>query len=223
MKCENIKLLLMDFFYEEISEKEKTILQQHLQDCAICRQEFQTLKETSSILKKWENVNPDMNFVFVTEKNTIWQKLKEIFSFPPKKVAYGFVFGFVSILLLLAVMNTEIKYENGNFSLRMSIFPTKSEPQRDKLDEDLITQLQTQNIQLMNHLIQQSERRQQEQFLSTLARLSRDMETRRINDLQLVGVGLDEIEKSIYSKIERRTNNQLSSLMRYINAQQQNK
>ena len=54
MKCSDAKILLMDFLYKEISDENKKLLKEHLSTCAACGQEFQSLKDTSKILKKWE-------------------------------------------------------------------------------------------------------------------------------------------------------------------------
>lgn len=220
MKCDDVKALLMDFLYEEISDEDKKLFQTHLSNCDSCRQEFQSLKQTSNLLQQSEDVEPKLNLVFISETKSFWNAVKQKFSVSPKKLIYGVAIGFASIILLLSLTNTEVSYQNGDFSVKMSILPRKLKPQNETINEDVIARLQQQNISLINKLIQQSEERQRQQLFSTLAQFSDDFENRRTADLQLVGVGLDEIEKSIYSRLEKRTNSQFNNLIRYINAQQ---
>ena len=210
----------MDFLYDEISDENKKLLQTHLSLCQSCREEFESLKETTQILQQSNEVEPNFNMVFVSETKSIWAGLKDVISFSPKKIAYGFAIGLVSVLLILSLTNLEITYKNGNYSLKMSIIPTKTEQQKEIINNEVIAQLQQQNLQLMNTLIQNSEERYRKQLISTLAQFSRDFDSRRANDLQLVGLGLDEVEKNIYSRIEKRTNSQLNNMIKYINAQQ---
>lgn len=220
MKCNDIKLLLMDFLYDEISDEDKKIVKNHLSHCTVCQKELKSLKQTSTTLQQWEDVDPKLNLVFVSEIKSTWSIIKEKLSVSHKKFAYGFAIGFALILIFLSFANTEISYNNGNFSLKMSIMPRKTEQQNDTMNNELIAQLQQQNIQLMNKLIQHSEDRQRQQIMNTLAQFYHDLENRRATELRLVGAGLDEIEKNIYSKLERRTNNQFSNLIRYIDAKQ---
>ena len=219
MKCKDVKILLMDFLYDEISNENKKLLQTHLSFCQTCREEFESLKEASHILQQSEEVESNLNLIFVSETNSIWEALKEKFSYSPKKLIYGFAIGFASILLLLSLINTEVNYENGNFSVKISLLPRQAERHEDAISEEVVVQLQQQNLQLLNTLIQQSEERQRKQLITTLSQFSRDFDNRRATDLRMVGVGMDEIEKSIYSRLEKRTNNQLNSLIRYIDTE----
>lgn len=222
MKCDESKLSLMDFLYDEISAEDKAVLLDHLSKCTLCREEYQSLKATSTALRQVEAVEPNLNLVFVSETKSIWSGLKDKFSFSPRKIGYAFAFGFVTVLLLFSIMNTEIFYEHGKFSMKMSLLPRKAEaPQQNVFDQEArLVQLQQQNIQYMNTLLSQSEERQRQELMAALRQFSRDFENRRSHDLRLVGAGLDEIEQTIYSRLERRTNHQLNNLIRYIDAKQ---
>jgi len=222
MKCEDIKLLLMDFLYEEISPEDKQILKTHLNGCAQCREEFLALRETSGILQKWEEVEPNLNFIFIKEKQSLLGRLKENLSFSPRKIVYGFALGFASVILILSLVNTELTYREGHFSLKMSIFPRKAEqaPGSTFNQEELVAQIQQKNMQYINQLFEQNERRQQQQLVSSFTKFSRDFENWRTTDLRLMGAGLDEIEKNLYLRLDRRTNDQLNNLIRYINENQ---
>ncbi len=223
MKCDDVKLLLMDLLYNEISEENEAILQNHLSDCVSCREEFESLKNTSGILQKWEEIDPKLNLVFVSDKKSIIDGLKDKFSFAPKKLAYGFALGFVTIIVLFSLANTEISYKDGDFTLKMGIFKnTTEQPQLSaEIQQALMAQVREQNAQLMNQFIQQSEQRQQQELAATLAKFSREFNYQRTNDLKLVGAGLNEIEQKLYLQLEKQTNDRFNNLIRYINQNQE--
>ena len=220
MKCEDAKLLFMDFLYDEISTKDAAELKAHLAECEGCRLELQSLKQTSQIMKHAEDVDPKLHLTFVSETRSIWDGLRA--RIRPLKIGYGLAIGFASVLLVLSIINAEINYRDGDFSLKMSLMPRQAAPQTEAIydQEQRITELQQQNLQLMNTLLQQSEQRQRRELINALAQFSQDFDNRRSADLQIVGVGLDEIEKSLYSKLTRRTNSQFNELIRYIDAKQ---
>ena len=77
MKCDQMHSLMIDYLYDEISDKNRGILESHLATCEKCSAEINTLKSTSKILQKWEDVEPDFNLVMVSEKVTWLNNLKE--------------------------------------------------------------------------------------------------------------------------------------------------
>jgi len=225
MKCDTIHPLIIDFLYDEITEENKKILQLHLKKCAKCREEVESLKSTSNILQKWEDVEPTFNLVMVTEKVSWTNNLKEQFQklFPkPKKIAFGFAYGFIGIFLLLALANTEISYQQGNFKMSMGLFSKQSGQEQVEanamLTNQLVEKLQQENYYLMKTMMEQSEARQQKQWQSSLVQFNQNLEQQRIQDLRLIGSGLNNFEKNTYKKIER-IDNSLYELFRPVNAQ----
>jgi len=138
----------------------------------------------------------------------------------PRKIVYGRAYSVVGVLLLLAVANTEISYRQGEFNVRLGLFskPTP-QPTTDNLaTQQLLERLQKDNYILMSSLIQQSETRQRKEIASVLIQLRQDVERQRVEDLSLVGFGLDNVEKNTFRQI-RRTDNSLNELIRLISAQ----
>ena len=222
MKCDQAKLLFMDYLYDEITDMDLKALQRHLDECNQCQHEYQALKQTSDTLQQSEDVEPRMNFVFVREHESIWQRVRRHLLPQPRRWGLAFALGLAGVLLVCALFNTEIHYWDGDFSLRMSIWPQQRADGLYSAQEvqAMLTRLRDENIQLTQRLIQQSEHRQQQQLASSLIQLSREFEAKRASDLQLLGAGLGEVEQSIYHRVERKTSNQLNDLMRYISAQQ---
>jgi hypothetical protein len=220
MKCSDTKIYLMDLLYDEINEEDNILLKNHLSDCSTCREEFESLKKTSNVLQQWEDVEPNLNLTFVKESASFWEMLKEKFAFSPKQAAIAFSLGFAFVLLVLSIFNTEISYQNGNFAMKMSLVPRKEELKTAPLTEHQLAQIQQYNIGLINNLITQSETKQQQHLISTLTAFSKEYDSRRSNDLQLVGVGLEQVERNLYTKMQQQINNQHNNLIRMINTQQ---
>ena len=225
MKCDLIHPLIIDFLYDEITGENKKILKLHLNKCDNCREELESLKNTSTILQKWEDIDPDFNLVLVTEKISWFNNLKERFQkfFPKqKKIAFGMAYGLVAVFLLLALANTEISYQQGNFKMSMGIFSKQAEKSQlepnDILTNQFVEKLQKENYYLMKTMIEQSEASQQKQWQSSLVQFNRNLEQQRIQDLNLIGSGLNSFEKNTYKKIER-IDNSLLELVRPVNSQ----
>ncbi|MDZ7375476.1 MAG: hypothetical protein ONB13_02540 [candidate division KSB1 bacterium] len=72
---------------------------------------------------------------------------------------------------------------------------------------------------MMTTLIQQSEARQRQEFAANLLKLKKDIERQRLEDLHLVGLGLEDIEQKTVKKIER-TDRSLNEFIRLISGQQ---
>lgn len=224
MSCKEMRSLLMDFLYEEISAADRELFLGHLATCKSCQQDYIDLRRTSRMLQEWEDVNPDFNFIVVNEKSHWANYLKDLLAklIPrPRKLVYGVIGSLVGIFLLLAAANTEISYQSKEFKLRLGLFqkPTSATSSADYLaTQRLIEQLQQENYLLMTSLIQQSEARQRKEMASAFIQLRQDIERQRIEDLNLVGLGLDNIERNTYHRIQK-TDNSLNEFIRLINAQ----
>ncbi len=60
MNCEKIKAQLSAYIDGEASKRHSVLIRKHLTACADCRYEEQSLRETSRLLKNWEDVRtPD--------------------------------------------------------------------------------------------------------------------------------------------------------------------
>lgn len=223
MKCNDLKPLFMDFVYDEISDEDRQLLMAHLSTCESCQREMESLKQTSHILQQWEDVDPDFNVVMVTEKESRLNRLTVgVRRLLPKKkkIAYGFAYLAVAVFLLLAIANTQISYRRGEFDLRMGLFSKPSSRQNaDRyLTREFVEQLQQENYYLMTSLIEQTEAKQRKEMASAILQLRQDFERKRLEDLNLVGVGLNNIEQQTIRQL-RKTDNSLNELIRYIHAQ----
>jgi len=223
MKCNEIKPLFMDFLYNEITKEDQRLFEAHLSQCESCQKELESLQKTSNILQQWEDVDPDFNVVMVSE-NVSWvslvkQRLNQFFPVP-KKLAYGFAYAAAGIFLLLAIANTEISYRQGEFKMSMGLFskPASQQQPENVLTQEFLNQWREDNYYLMSSLIQQSEQRQRKERTSNILQLRQEFARQRIEDLNLVGLGLDNIEQTTVRQLKR-TDSNLNELIQLINTQ----
>ncbi len=226
MKCEEVRPFLIELLYDEIADEDRELVRAHLSHCEKCQAEFASLKSTSNILQKWEEVDPQFKLVLVTETESWTSRLKELFGKIIPDPGLGLRrFGYVlaGVFLLLAIANTEISYQNGNFRIRMALFPAKQEMTPTGLTtaqtEALIKKIQQENYYLTQSLIAQSEARLRNEWAASLTELNKTYEQQRLKDLQLIGSGLVNLERNTFQRIKN-TNNSINELLRYISAPQ---
>ena len=75
MSCDISKEQLMDYLYEELSEKKHLEIQQHLDTCSACRQELASLQTTSRIMQTWPNEEPSEKLKFVQQPTRLSEYL----------------------------------------------------------------------------------------------------------------------------------------------------
>lgn len=222
MKCDQLRPLMIDYLYDEISDEDRKLLNSHLKECEKCRAELESMKSTSQILQKWEDVEPGFNLVIVTKNVSWFENIKERLksSLPaPKKIGLGLAYGLVGIFLILAIGNTEISYQQGNFKMRIALFSKPTAPVQNQISAEtthqVLQKFRQENLYLMKTMIEQSESRLRKEWATTLTDFNQNLEQQRIRDLQLISAGLFDIERNTYKKIQR-TDNSINELMRYI-------
>ncbi len=223
MKCDQLRSLMMDYLYDELSDEDRQRLESHVMTCAACRQRLAAFQQTSAMLQQWDDVDPDFHVVMVAPKPSLLDRAKQwlaapTFNFP--RLAQGVAAAIAVAFLILAIANTEISYRSGEFSFRVGFLPRpKQLPAADPmLTQQTIERLQQENYYLMTTLIQQSEARQRQELAANLLKLRKDLERQRLEDLHLVGLGLDNIEQKTVKKIER-TDRSLNEFIRLISSQ----
>jgi len=210
MTCETAKNYFMDYLYNEISADQQQQLEAHLRECRTCQQEIADLKTTSGVLQQWEAVNSPVNLVFTTEQHSFWQDIREKFRHLPqlnwsrrKWVAYGLGVA----LVLLSLINLEIRWNKDDFTLKMSLWPS---PTADTASGNLVTQselkaLQQEQFLLMNQLIEASTEKQRQEITKLLITFARDVERQRESDLKLVGTSLEQLQFQTHRELNRAT------------------
>jgi Putative zinc-finger len=220
MTCDDSKILLMDFLYNEIAPEAEELMRAHLQNCAACRGEYEALSRTSLTLKAWENEDPRLHLTFVRESSSWLGALKEKF-FPaaaPRwgtlaSVAAGVVLG---VLFISALLNTEISFNNGNFTYRTSLLPRQTPTAT--VDSQLVAQVRQQVEAQYQRLLLASQQQQRDELNRTLAQFATEISRQRQSDLQLVGQGLDAFQQHTNSRLQR-NNEMLNQLLQSVKFQ----
>jgi hypothetical protein len=121
MNCEKSRELFADYLGEELPKTEVRGLQEHLKSCSGCRQELALLARTKSTLQVgWpdESIPQSLTFEFaMPSERGSWSHL--LSSRLPRVVwaSLGLTGCFLVCLTSLALLRTQIRLENGNFSL----------------------------------------------------------------------------------------------------------
>ncbi len=220
MKCDDTKLLLMDFLYDEIAHEDALRVREHLAVCSQCRAEYAALQRTSVTLRAWPDEEPAQNIVFV-EPRPSWRGALKHVLFPEHVPAWGRLgFGLgvavITTLLLSAVFNLEINYANGEFSYRAGLAPKPVVTLTEEDKQQLVAKVVKENQETIARLVQTGYEQQREELERTLVGLTSELHRQRQNDLMLVGRGIDEVRQSTDTRLQQ-TNRILDQLIR-VNA-----
>lgn len=203
MTCDEIKIGLMDFLYNESDPETDKLVRAHLQNCIACRGEYEALSRTSLTLKAWENEDPRLHLVFVKESQNWLSAVKEKFEnmHAPAlgKVAWLSAGIAIGVLFISALLNTEISYNNGNFAYRTSLLPRPAAT----ADSQLVAQIRQELNEKYQQLLLASQQQQRDDFNRTLAQFATEVDRQRQIDLMLVDRGLNEFQQHYNSRFER--------------------
>jgi hypothetical protein len=217
MKCEDTKLLLVDFLYEEIEPEAEKLLRLHLDSCSACRGEYEGLQRTSLALRAWPEAEPPHALVFVEKRASWWAALQQVL-FPEQasvgvRLGFGLAVAAVTALLLSAVLNLEFKYDSAGFAYRTSLAPRANVELTEEVKRQLLAELQKQNSELVAQMVQAGYEKQRSDLDRTLFNLTSEWQRQRQNDLIVVGRGLEEVQQSTDTRL-RQTHQILDQLMR---------
>lgn len=203
MTCDEIKISLMDFLYNESDPEAEKLVRAHLQNCVACRSEYEALSRTSLTLKAWENEDPRLHLLFVKESQSWLSVLKEKFEnmrvTALGKLAWLAAGIAIGVLFISALLNTEISYNNGNFAYRTSLLPRPAVT----ADSQLVAQIRQELNEKYQQMLLASQQQQRDDFNRTLAQFATEVDRQRQIDLTLVGRGLDEFQQHYNSRFER--------------------
>jgi hypothetical protein len=222
MRCELSKDKLIGYFYADLDSSEKADFEAHLAKCKACQKELEQLTKTTKILRAWADEEPNLNLAFVQERTSLWKTLlpSRLRGLRWRRLSLGLTVSFAAILAVLALLNLEAGYQQGNFTLKLSLLPrpsAESKASPDPLDTP-VTQRefsvwQQQSLQLIQEMIQAAELRQRRELQRVMAQFARDLDLQRRQDLQLVGKGLEVFQSSNEDRFYR-TNEILRQLIR---------
>ena len=199
MNCDITREQLIAYLYDEdIRPNEREHLKVHIETCPSCNQTLEELGSTSRILNAWGDEKPDMDLVFVQERQTLWQNLLPT-RYPKTWATAGVA---IAAILIFTFLNIEFAIRDGAFhtsiGLRSSdppeqiaITDTTEAPSLDApitLGEFIIHQQNL--IDYTNRLVQTSQNQQRNEINNTFIRLVGELETQRQQDLLRIDRGL---------------------------------
>lgn len=199
MNCDITREQLIAYLYDEdIRPNERERLKVHIETCPSCSQTLEELDSTSRILNAWSDEKPDMDLVFVQDRQPLWQNLLPT-RYPKTWATAGVA---IAAILIFTFLNIEFAIRDGAFhtsiSLRSSDSPeqiaitdTTEAPSLDApitLGEFIIHQQNL--IDYTNRLVQESQNQQRNEVNNTFIRLVGELETQRQQDLLHIDRGL---------------------------------
>ena len=199
MNCDITREQLIAYLYDEdIRPNERERLKDHIETCPSCSQTLEELGSTSRILNAWGDEKPDLDLVFVQERQTLWQNLLPR-RYPKTWATAGAA---IAAILIFTFLNIEFAIRDGAFhtsiGLRSSAPPeqtattnTTEVPSLDTpitLGEFIIHQQNL--INYTNRLVQESQNQQRNEVNNTFIRLVSELETQRQQDLLHIDRGL---------------------------------
>jgi hypothetical protein len=224
MKCENMYSELVALLYGELEPEEAKRIRAHLKTCRSCKEAYEELQGTSKLLEKWEDVSPRMNFVFVKDATSRWKAFKEKISQLNwgRRLAFGVPAVIVLSFLILSATNFRAGYSEGKWNLSFSLIPQKEKPVQQEKIVGALSQMQSETLQLVKQMIEESEYRQRRESALALTEFARSIEEQRRQDLTMIGRGMDGLHRTTEGKFDQ-TSNALNELFRLTSYQLEKK
>ncbi|MFC1556406.1 anti-sigma factor family protein [candidate division KSB1 bacterium] len=206
MKCNLTEEKLLDYFYDELTGKDREEFEKHMETCPVCAEELKALQLTSRTMQTWEVPERKMNIIFVAEKGSLKERIKDapdvVIRFLAQKPVKSFVFSVAAVFLLLSFTNFNARYdgESGSISLSSSVFGIlQEEPDINEAMTQQIIQTQNQILELVNQIIIEYDQTRQEQTYSLVGQLlheyNQSAQYQRVQDLQTMGLTLMQLQE----------------------------
>ena len=210
MNCDITREQLIAYLYDEDTRPEaRERLKVHIKTCPSCSQTLEELGSTSRILNAWDDEKPDLDLVFVQDRQTLWQNLLPT-RYPKTWATAGVA---IAAILIFTFLNIEFAIRDGAFHaaicLRSSDPPeqitnTNEVPSLDTpitLGEFIIHQQNL--IDYTNRLVQESQNQQRNEVNNTFIRLVGELETQRQQDLLRIDRGLQILYNTQETRYDR--------------------
>ena len=199
MNCDITREQLIAYLYDEdIRPNERERLKAHIETCPSCSQTLEELGSTSRILNAWGDEKPNMDLVFVQERQPLWQNLFPV-RYPKTWAAAGIA---IAAILIFTFLNIEFAIRDGAFhaaiGLRSSDPPEQIAIADTTEDASLNAPItlgefiihQQNLIDYTHRLVQTSQNQQRDEVNNTFIRLVGELETQRQQDLLRIDRGL---------------------------------
>ena len=189
MNCDITREQLIAYLYDEdIHPNERERLKAHIETCPSCSQILEELGSTSRILNAWGDEKPDLDLVFVQERQSLWQNLL------PTRYPKTWVGAAIAAILIFTFLNIEFAIRDGAFHAAIGLRSSDSLEQIAIADTPITLGefiIHQQNlIDYTNRLVHASQNQQRDEVNGAFIRLVGELETQRQQDLLRVDRGL---------------------------------
>jgi len=214
---------LVSYLYNEATPQENGLVEQHLHECAACKEELQSFERVRGMLQQWQI--DDLPVVgVVTERpageRSMLSVLKELFSVTPIWAkALGAV---ATALVVLGIIGTDISVGRSGVSFHADLLrrdrnlqaanPPSVAPSNVSDSEQVRAELKG----FVNQLIAESERRQRDEIKAQLVSLESQLQTMHSADLTRLATRIQEQHarlKTIEQDIDRREGLDLTDIL----------
>ncbi|HYP29337.1 MAG TPA: zf-HC2 domain-containing protein [Blastocatellia bacterium] len=214
---------LMSYLYDEATPEEFGRVENHLAECAACKQELAAFGQVRGLLQQWQV--DDLPFVRIAtpgerdSRHSVLEAFRNLLSVTP---AWGKAFGAVTLaLLVLAVLGTEVNVGREGVSIKANLFRWNNAPQvagRAAVggDEARLEEIRAELKGVVNSMIADNERQQREEMRARLVSLESQIHTAREADLAKLAARIQEQRarlKSLERDIDRREGTALSDIL----------
>ena len=225
------KILLMDYLYDEMDEKQKAEFEKKLTEDPSLKKELDDLKSMRKLIESTPVEEPPHKLMMMVpesdsqaeerKRESSTSSIKKIFSKYPS--ATTFLAAAASILIILtgaAFTGLTVGQTEQGFYLTFGEQPVRTQAGiSEEQVYDMMEQIQEENSILMASMIRQLRQDQQEQLDETVAMLTAYYEEQRQEDLRLISRGLVQLQENTYNRF-RQTDEALGDLIYAISYQQ---
>jgi hypothetical protein len=222
----NMHEALVSYLYNEATAEEARRVEDHMAQCAPCKQELQSFERVRDHLQQWQL--DDMPIVrVVTEpqqaRRSAIDVLKELFGVMPVWVkAVGAA---AAVLLVFAVMGTSVSIGSGGVSLRADILRHDStvkdvapigDQKVDYVSADQLEQVRASLTAIVSQMIAESERQQKDDLKAQLVSLESQFQNMRSADLAKIAMRVQEHHiklRTLERDIDRREGSDLTDIL----------
>ena len=197
MNCDITREQLIAYLYDEgIRPDARERIKTHIETCPSCNQTLEELGSTSRILNAWGDEKPNMDLIFVKERQTPWQNLL------PTRYPKTWAAAAIAAILIFTFLNIEFAIQDGAFHAAIGL-RSSDPPERVAIaDTSEVSSLDTpitlgefivhqQNlIDYTNRLVHASQNQQRDEVNGAFIRLVGELETQRQQDLLRIDRGL---------------------------------
>jgi hypothetical protein len=195
----NMHEALISYLYDEATPEQARSIETHLAKCAACRSELESFERVRNLLQQWRL--EDMPIVRIAAQQTAQQRVlalvKELFTVAPLW-AKAFAAA-AAMLLVLAVMGTEISIGRNGFSLRANLLrrsaPASTIATERALGPDEVKAL-------VGQMILESERQHRSEVKAQLINLEATLQSMHSADLAKLAARIQE-QRARLNALER--------------------